>query len=177
MKPHDEPLRVLFLCTGNSARSVIAEALLNKFGQGRFVAYSAGSNPRGTVHPQTIKLLQSLGYDTSQFRSKSWLEFAKPGAPALDFIFTVCDDAAGESCPIWPGKPTTAHWGIADPAAVEGTPSEIALAFSEAYRLMSQRISIFVALPDLKLADLAMQSKLREIGRMEGATDKAGASS
>lgn len=177
MKTPDEPLRVLFLCTGNSARSVIAEALLNKLGKGRFVAYSAGSNPRGSVHPQTIKLLQSLGYDTSQFRSKSWLEFAKLGAPALDFIFTVCDDAAGESCPIWPGKPTTAHWGIADPAAVEGTPGEIALAFSEAYRLMSQRISIFVALPDLKLADLAMQSKLREIGRMEGATGKAEASS
>ncbi len=173
----DRKMNVLFLCTGNSARSILAEALLNKLGGDRFVAYSAGSQPRGQVHPQTLKLLSNLGYDTSGFRSKSWLEFAKPGAPPLDFIFTVCDDAAGESCPIWPGKPMTAHWGIADPAAVTGSPADIALAFSEAYRMMSQRISIFVSLPAARLADLSIQSKLREIGRMEGATNKAHAQS
>ncbi len=166
-------MNVLFLCTGNSARSVIAEALLNKLGNGRFMAYSAGSQPRGSVHPQTLKLLESLRYDTSGFRSKSWQEFAKSGAPPLDFVFTVCDDAAGESCPVWPGKPMTAHWGIPDPAAADGSPADIALAFSDAYRMMSQRISIFVSLPEAKLGDLSIQSKLRDIGRMEGATSKS----
>jgi arsenate reductase len=169
----DQPLRVLFLCTGNSARSMIAEAILNKLGTGRLVAYSAGSKPKGTPHPQTIALLQKLGYDTSALRSKSWLEFAQPGAPALDFIITVCDDAAGETCPIWPGKPATAHWGIPDPAAARGSSAEIALAFADTHRWLLQRISTFVALPFDKLSAMSLQQQLHSIGRMEGATDKA----
>ncbi|HEX5211247.1 MAG TPA: arsenate reductase ArsC, partial [Pseudolabrys sp.] len=128
----ERPFNVLFLCTGNSARSVIAEAILNKFGHGKFHAYSAGSQPKGRVNPQTIQLLDSLGYDTSAFRSKSWSEFAKPGAPPLDFVFTVCDNAAGETCPVWPGQPMTAHWGIPDPAEATGTEAEIAVAFKDA---------------------------------------------
>lgn len=173
----DQPLRVLFLCTGNSARSMLAEAILNKLGQNRFRAYSAGSKPKGAPHPQTIALLDKLGYDTSALRSKSWLEFAQPGAPALDFIITVCDDAAGETCPVWPGKPATAHWGIPDLAAATGNDAEIALAFAEAYRRLLQRISIFVALPFDKLSAMSLQQKLRDIGAIEGvvagATDKA----
>jgi arsenate reductase len=132
----DQPRNVLFLCTGNSARSIMAEAVLNKTGAGKFRAYSAGSQPRGEINPHTIRLLKGLGYDTSGFRSKSWNEFATPGAPAFDFIFTVCDDAAGETCPVWPGKPMTAHWGIPDPAAVTGSDAEIALAFNEAYGML-----------------------------------------
>ncbi len=165
-----EPVyNVLFLCTGNSARSVMAEAILNKSGGGKFRAYSAGSQPKGEVHPQTILLLTRLGYDTSSYRSKSWEEFARAGAPKLDFVFTVCDDAAGESCPIWPGQPMSAHWGIPDPAAASGTSAQIALAFSNAYRMLSQRIGIFAALPFEKLDQLSLQAKLREIGRLEGA--------
>src|SRR3989454_10776483 len=134
------PFNVLFLCTGNSARSIMAEAILNKLGGGKFRAYSAGSQPKGRVNPHTIQLLQSLGYDTSGFRSKSWSEFAKPGAPALDFVFTVCDNAAGEVCPVGPRQPTTAHRGGPPPARAQGSPAEIALAFKDAYRMLFQRI-------------------------------------
>jgi arsenate reductase len=169
----DRPFNVLFLCTGNSARSIIAEAILNKVGVGRFRAYSAGSHPKGRVNPRTIQLLDGLDYDTSAFRSKSWSEFAKPGAPPLDFVFTVCDNAAGETCPVWPGQPMTAHWGIPDPAEATGSTAEIALAFKDAYRMLNQRIGIFIALPLRSLDQLSLQNKLREIGRMEGATLKA----
>ena len=161
----ERPFNVLFLCTGNSARSVMAEAILNRVGAGKFRAYSAGSHPKGQVHAETIRLLESLDYDTSSFRSKSWSEFAQPGAPALDFVFTVCDDAAGESCPLWPGQPMTAHWGIPDPAAATGSAAEVALAFKQAYRLLAQRIGIFAALPFRSLDRLSLQAKLREIGR------------
>jgi arsenate reductase len=169
----DRPFNTLFLCTGNSARSIIAEAILHKVGAGRFHAYSAGSQPKGRVNPHTITLLQGLGYDTSGFRSKSWNEFAKPGAPALDFVFTVCDNAAGEACPVWPGQPMTAHWGVPDPAEAKGTPAEIALAFKDAYRMLHQRIGVFTALPIRSLDQLSLQMRLKEIGRMEGATLKA----
>lgn len=164
---------VLFLCTGNSARSIIAEAILNKLGGGKFRAYSAGSQPKGQPNPNTVALLQGLGYDTSGFRSKSWNEFARPGAPALDFVFTVCDNAAGEACPLWPGQPMTAHWGVPDPAEAKGSPAEIALAFKDAYRMLHQRIAVFTALPIWNLDQLSLQAKLKEIGRMEGATAKA----
>jgi arsenate reductase len=166
----DHILNVLFLCTGNSARSIIAEAILNKAGKGRFHAYSAGSYPKGSVNPHTLRLLQDLGYDTSGFRSKSWDEFSKPGAPVFDFVFTVCDDAAAETCPVWPGQPMTAHWGVPDPAAATGTSAEIALAFKEAYRMLNQRISVFVELPIRSLDQLTLQHRLRDIGRMAGAT-------
>ena len=168
----DPIYNVLFLCTGNSARSVIAEAILNKIGTGKFRAYSAGSQPKGQVNPNTIQLLQKLGYDTASFRSKSWSEFAQPGAPALDFVFTVCDDAAGEACPVWPGQPMTAHWGIPDPAAAVGSPAEIALAFDDAYRMLHRRIEVFAALPIKALNSLTLQGKLRDIGHMAGATAK-----
>ena len=162
----DRPFNALFLCTGNSARSIIAEAILNKLGQGKFRAYSAGSQPTGRVNPNTIQLLRGLGYDTSCFRSKSWSEFAKPGAPPLDFVFTVCDNAAGEACPVWPGQPMTAHWGVPDPAEARGSEAEIALAFKDAYRMLFQRIGIFTALPIGSLDKLSLQNKLREIGHM-----------
>ena len=166
------PFKVLFLCTGNSARSIMAEAILNKLGGGKFRAYSAGSQPKGRVNPHTVQLLASLGYDTSGFRSKSWSEFAKPGAPALDFVFTVCDNAAGETCPVWPGQPMTAHWSIPDPAEAQGSPAEVALAFKDAYRMLSQRIAVFAALPIRSLDQLSLQKRLAEIGRMQGATGK-----
>jgi arsenate reductase (thioredoxin) len=166
-----EPYNVLFLCTGNSARSIIAEAILNKAGAGTFRAYSPGSHPQGKVHPETLRLLQSLGYDTSAFRSKSWSEFADPGAPRLDFVFTVCDNAAGETCPFWPGQPMTAHWGIPDPAESTGTAAEVALAFKEAYRMLNQRIGIFTALPIKSLDQLTLQNKLREIGNVGKAVE------
>jgi protein-tyrosine-phosphatase len=169
----DRPFNVLFLCTGNSARSIMAEAILNKLGEGKFRAYSAGSQPKGRIHSQTTRLLRDLGFDTSGFRSKSWSEFATPGAPLLDFVFTVCDNAAGETCPVWPGQPMTAHWGIPDPAEAKGTPAEIALAFKDAYRMLHQRIDVFTALPLHSLDQLSLQHKLREIGRMRGATAKA----
>ena len=156
---------VLFLCTGNSARSIIAEAILNKIGRGKFRAYSAGSEPKGKVNPSTIQLLQGLGYDTSGFRSKSWGEFAKPGAPPLDFVFTVCDNAAGETCPLWPGQPMTAHWGVPDPAEATGSEAEVAMAFKDAYRMLHQRIGIFSALPIQSLDKLSLQNKLHAIGR------------
>jgi len=169
----DRPYNVLFLCTGNFARSIMAEAILNKLGAGNFRAFGAGSQPKGRVHPETLRILQSLGYNTSAFRSKSWSEFADPGAPLLDFVFTVCDNAAGEVCPIWPGQqPMTAHWGVPDPAEAKGNTAEIALAFKDTYRMLNQRIGIFVSLPLLSLDQLSLQKKLREIGRMEGATAK-----
>ena len=162
----------LFLCMGNSARSIIAEAILNKVGAGKFRAYSAGSQPKGRVNPHTVTLLQSLGYDTSGFRSKSWGEFANPGAPALDFVFTVCDNAASEACPVWPGQPMTAHWGVPDPAEARGSEAEVAMVFKDAYRMLHQRIAIFTALPIRSLDQLTLQKRLKEIGRMEGATAK-----
>jgi protein-tyrosine-phosphatase len=165
----DRCYQVLFLCTGNSARSIMAEAILNKVGAGKFRAYSAGSQPKGKVHPETLRLLQSLKYDTSGCRSKSWSEFANPGSPLLDFVFTVCDNAAGEACPVWPGQPMTAHWGIPDPADAKGNPAEVALAFKDAYRMLHQRIGVFTALPLRSLDKLSLQAKLREIGRMAGA--------
>lgn len=170
----DRTFNVLFLCTGNSARSIIAEAILNKTGGNRFRAWSAGSQPKGQVNPHTLTLLRNLGYDTSSFRSKSWDEFAKPGTPPLDFIFTVCDNAAGEACPIWPGKPMTAHWGVPDPAEATGSDAAIAQAFADTYRMLNQRIGIFTALPIASLDRMTMQNRLREIGRMQGATAKAG---
>jgi arsenate reductase len=166
----DRVFNVLFLCTGNSARSIIAEAILNQIGAGKFRAYSAGSHPKGAVNPNAIGLLQEEGYETGSLRSKSWSEFADASGPQFDFIFTVCDDAAGETCPVWPGKPVTAHWGIADPAAVRGTPVETARAFNEAYRSLLRRIEAFAALPLSSLDGLTLQAKLREIGRMNGAT-------
>jgi arsenate reductase (thioredoxin) len=169
----DRPYNVLFLCTGNSARSIIAEAILNKRGAEKFRAYSAGSQPKGSVHPETIRLLQGLGYDTSGFRSKPWTEFATPGAPPLDFVFTVCDNAAGETCPVWPGHPMTAHWGVPDPAAATGNQAEIALAFKDAYRMLNQRIGLFASLPLRSLDRLSLQKKLGEIGRVSDAMVKA----
>ncbi|HUC48491.1 MAG TPA: arsenate reductase ArsC [Xanthobacteraceae bacterium] len=164
---------VLFLCTGNSARSIIAEAIQNKVGAGKFRAFSAGSQPKGRVHPETLQLLQGLGYDTSAFRSKSWSEFAEPGTPVMDFVFTVCDNAAGEACPLWPGQPMTAHWGVPDPADARGNPAEIALAFKDAYRMLNQRIGIFAALPIRSLDKLSLQKRIQEIGRMGEAAAKA----
>ncbi len=168
----ERQFNVLFLCTGNSARSILAEAILNKLGAGKFYAFSAGSQPKGQPHPEALRLLQSLGYDTSRFRSKSWNEFTKPGAPALDFVFTVCDNAAGETCPLWPGQPMTAHWGVPDPAAATGNPAEIALAFKDAYRMLHQRIGVFAALPLGSLDRHSLQKRLREIGGGEGAASK-----
>jgi protein-tyrosine-phosphatase len=171
-----DPLyNALFLCTGNSARSILAEAILNKVGAGRFRAYSAGSQPKGQVNPETLRLLETLGFETSGFRSKSWSEFAKPSAPALDFVFTVCDNAAGETCPVWPGQPITAHWGVPDPAEATGSSAEIALAFKDAYRMLNQRIGVFAALPLRALDQISLQRKLDAIGRTAGATAKASA--
>ena len=168
----ERAFNALFLCTGNSARSIMAEAILNKLGRGKFQAYSAGSQPKGQVNPNTIQLLKGLGYDTSDYRSKSWSEFAKPGAPSLDFVFTVCDNAAGEACPFWPGQPMTAHWGVPDPAEAQGSAAEIALAFKDAYRMLHQRIGIFVALPIRSLDKLSLQTRLTEIGRVTDAVAK-----
>lgn len=156
---------VLFLCTGNSARSILAEAILNRVGQGRFRAFSAGSQPKGEVHSYALDLLRSLNHDTAFARSKSWEEFAGSGAPQMNFVFTVCDNAANESCPIWPGQPMTAHWGVPDPAAADGTEAEKRLAFADAYRMLNNRISIFTSLPMNTLDRLALQKRLDEIGR------------
>jgi arsenate reductase (thioredoxin) len=164
---------VLFLCTGNSARSIIAEAILNREGCGGFKAFSAGSHPKGKVNPRALDLLRKFNYDVSNLRSKSWAEFAKAGALDLDFVFTVCDNAAGEACPLWPGQPITAHWGIPDPAAATGSEAEIALAFRDAYRMLNRRIELFLALPMHKLDRLVLTARLKEIGRSEGATAKA----
>ena len=169
---HD-PFKVLFICTGNSARSIIAESLLNRMGKGQFIAHSAGSTPTGRVNPHALELLREMGHDTAGLRSKSWLEFAKPGAPAFDFVFTVCDNAAGEACPFWPGQPMTAHWGVPDPAEAKGSAAEIGLAFKDAYRMLHQRIAVFTSLPLRSLDQLSLLAKLKEIGGMEGATAKA----
>jgi len=169
----DKVYNVLFLCTGNSARSVLAESILSRLGRGRFRAFSAGSHPTGRVNPHAVALLKRLNYTTEGLRSKSWDEFAASGAPALDFIFTVCDNAAGEVCPIWPGQPMTAHWGIPDPAAVEGTDAEIAAAFADAYRMLERRMDIFTNLPLASLDRLVLQKQLDAIGSVEGSTSSA----
>jgi protein-tyrosine-phosphatase len=167
-----KPLKVLFLCTGNSARSIMAECLLNRLGQGRFRAYSAGSIPAGKVNPLALNLLRKTNYDVSALRSKSWEEFSGPDAPELDFVFTVCDNAANEVCPIWPGQPMTAHWGLPDPAAAEGTEAERAFAFDDCFRMLNQRISIFVNLPLQSLSKLSLQAQLDEIGKAGAAASK-----
>ena len=164
------PYEVLFLCTGNSARSILAESILAKDGAGIFRAHSAGSTPRGEVHPMALKVLASFGYPTEGFRSKSWNEFEGQDAPALDFVFTVCDNAAGETCPVWPGQPMTAHWGIEDPAAVVGTPIEVERAFVTAFKHLQRRISLFLALPHATLDRMSLTRELEAIGRTEGAT-------
>ena len=169
----DSEYNVLFLCTGNSARSVIAESILRKDGAGRFKAFSAGSHPKGAINPFALKVLDAYGYPTDGFLSKSWDEFAVPGAPQLDFVFTVCDTAAGEACPIWPGQPMTAHWGIEDPAAVEGSDVEKERAFNTAFRYLKNRISVFMSLPIRSLDTLTLNARLHEIGRLEGATSLA----
>ncbi|HEX4740838.1 MAG TPA: arsenate reductase ArsC [Caulobacteraceae bacterium] len=156
---------VLFLCTGNSARSILAEAITNDLRDGRFKAYSAGSMPKGEVHPQALKLLASKGVDVAAFRSKPWDEFAAPGAPALHFVITVCDNAAGEVCPVWPGQPINAHWGLPDPAAVEGGPTTIALAFADTYRMLTNRIRLFASLPIESLDRLAIKQRMDDIGQ------------
>ena len=166
----DRVFNVLFLCTGNSARSIIGEAVLNRLGKGRFKAFSAGSHPKGQVHPYAIDLLKSLNYPTDGFRSKSWDEFAVPGAPQLDFVFTVCDDAANETCPLWPGQPMTAHWGVPDPAAVEGLEAVKRAAFADTVRMMFNRISIFTNLPFTSIDRLSLQKRLREIGERKEIT-------
>lgn len=156
---------VLFLCTGNSARSILAEAYLNARGEGRFVAYSAGSHPAGKVNPFALELLKKHRLDTSDLRSKNWEEFARPGAPKLDFVFTVCDNAAGETCPLWPGQPVTAHWGVADPAAIQGSDEDKRKAFLKAFTELSTRINLMLALPLKKLDRQALTGKLKEIGK------------
>jgi arsenate reductase (thioredoxin) len=165
-----DPFNVLFLCTGNSARSIMAESILRKDGGERFNAYSAGSHPKGRVNPLALQTLEAFEYPVGGFRSKSWEEFAAPDAPVLDFVFTVCDDAAGEACPVWPGQPMTAHWGIEDPAAVEGTTIEKERAFNQAFRYLKNRIAVFIALPVRSLDQLTLANRLKEIGRMEGAS-------
>ena len=167
----DRIYNVLFLCTGNSARSIMAEALLEKYGAGRFRSFSAGSFPKGAVHPMALSVLDGLGFDASGFRSKSWDEFSAPGAPVFDFIFTVCDNAAGETCPIWPGHPMTAHWGIEDPAAVEGERQREA--FMTAFGFLQRRIDLFLALPLDSIEAMTLQSRLNEIGHKAGATNQS----
>lgn len=161
---------VLFLCTKNAARSIMAEAILNTHGKGRFRAFSAGTRPADAVHPLALETLRRLGHDTSSLRPRSWDEFGTPDAPHMDFVFTVCDDAAGEECPVWPGHPLTAHWGIENPARVEGTPMEQEAAFSRAFHYLKNRITVFDSLPLAMLDRLALQSSLQEIGQMEGAS-------
>src|SRR5277367_1570926 len=161
---------VLFLCTGNSARSILAESILRKDGHGHFRSFSAGSQPKGTVNPFAIRVLKRLDYPTDDLRSKGWVEFVRPDAPVMDFVFTVCDNAAGETCPIWPGQPMTAHWGIEDPAAVEGTDLEKEAAFVLAARYLENRISVFANLPLESLDKLSIAAKVREIGKMPGAS-------
>jgi protein-tyrosine-phosphatase len=169
-KPDEwKPLNVLFLCTGNSARSVMAEVILNRAGLGKFRAFSAGSHPKGRVHPYTIDLLRKLNYDVSGLRSKSWLEFSGPNASKLDFVFTVCDNAAAEVCPVWPGQPMTAHWGLPDPAEATGTEAEIRFAFADTVRMLTNRINIFVSLPLDKLDQLSLQRQLDAIGKTKDA--------
>jgi len=173
MPAADRVYNVLFLCTGNSARSVMGEALLNHVGNGRFRAFSAGSTPKGAIHPMTLKVLSEAGISTEGLRSKAWDEFAGPDAPRMDFVFTVCDNAAGETCPIWPGQPMTAHWGIEDPAAVAGPDFKQRQAFEDALRFMRNRIAAFVNLPLESIDRMALGSRLRGIGAMDGSTTKA----
>ena len=165
------PYNVLFLCTGNSARSILAESLMNTLGRGRFRGFSAGSFPKGQVHPLALELLQRMKLPSEGFRSKSWDEFAAPGAPPLDFIFTVCDNAAGEACPVWPGKPVTAHWGIADPAAVEGSDADKAFAFRKAFKELETRIKLFTELPIASLEPTTLRERLRAIGQQPTTTE------
>ena len=167
------PFNILFLCTGNSARSILAEAIMNKVGAGKFVVYSAGSMPKGEVHPKALELLTRMDYPTEGLRSKSWDEFAVPGAPELDFVITVCDNAAGEVCPIWPGQPMTAHWGIPDPAAVEGLPVEVNFAFNDAYRVLNNRLTLFASLPFESLDRMSLKRRMDEIGAKTEAPERA----
>ncbi|MBN9674018.1 arsenate reductase ArsC [Roseibium aggregatum] len=160
----EKEYNVLFLCTGNSARSIMAEAILNREGQGRFKAFSAGSHPAGAVRPEALQLLHKLNFNTDDARSKDWAEFAVPGAPEMDFVFTVCDNAAKEVCPVWPGQPMSAHWGVPDPAAVEGNESEKQVAYNDTFRMLNNRISIFVNLPMSSLDKVSLQKKLEDIG-------------
>jgi protein-tyrosine-phosphatase len=169
------PFNVLFLCTGNSARSIMAEAILNREGRGTFRAFSAGSHPKGSIHPHALALLRKLNFETSGLRSKSWNEFAGADVPRLDFVFTVCDNAANEACPYWPGQPMTAHWGVPDPAAATGTDAEIGLAFADAFRMLSSRISLLVNLPIKSLDALTLQKRLDEIGQLKDHADRPAA--
>jgi arsenate reductase len=169
----DKPLNVLFLCTGNTARSILAEGILRKIGAGRLQSFSAGSKPKGTVNPFALQVLAARGYPADGYRSKSWDELGGPGAPRMDFVITVCDSAAGESCPLWPGHPTTAHWGIEDPAAVEGTEDDKRRAFEQAFGYLSRRIEAFAALPLESLDPASLKAEMQRIGRMDGATREA----
>ena len=168
-----KPFNVLFLCTGNSARSILAEALVNHWGRGKFVGFSAGSSPKGNVHPIALELLKHMKMPTEGMRSKNWNEFAKPDAPKLDFVFTVCDNAAGEMCPIWPGQPMTAHWGVEDPAAVEGSETEKWIAFRKTFRELESRIKIFTSLPIRSLDNVKLQERLHAIGKISPADEVA----
>lgn len=168
----DRVYNVLFLCTGNSARSILGEAMLNHVGGGQFHAYSAGSTPKGEVNPLTLDVLREAGISTEGLRSKAWDEFATPEAPKMDFVFTVCDNAAGEACPVWPGQPMTAHWGIEDPAAVDGPDFKKRAAFDDALRFMRNRIAAFISLPLASIDKMALTSKLQGIGAMDGSTAK-----
>jgi protein-tyrosine-phosphatase len=170
---HSGVYNVLILCSGNSARSIMAEAILNKLGAGKFRAFSAGSQPKGQVHPEAISLLTKLGYDISNLRSKSWSEFARPDSPHMDFIFTVCDEAAGEACPVWPGHPISAHWGVPDPAANHGSHAEIGAVFADTYHYLHSRISVFVSLPFESLDKISLHDELHGIGGLDGATNRA----
>ncbi|WP_452094310.1 arsenate reductase ArsC [Dongia soli] len=161
----DQVFNVLFLCTGNSARSILAEAIMNREGQGRFKGFSAGSHPKGQVHQFALGLLKKMNHPTDGLRSKGWEEFAQPGAPEMDFVFTVCDNAANEVCPVWPGQPMSAHWGLPDPAAAIGSETEQRLAFADTYRMLRNRISIFISLPMKSLDKLSLQNRLEDIGR------------
>lgn len=166
----DRVFNVLFLCTGNTARSILAESIMRRDGAARFRAFSAGSHPKGTVNPLALKTLQSYGYPTEAFRSKGWDEFGAPDAPKMDFVFTVCDSAAGETCPIWPGHPMTAHWGVEDPAAVEGSDIQREAAFAAAFKYLRNRISVFINLPIASLDKMTLNARLRDIGKMDGST-------
>lgn len=174
-KTWDRELNVLFLCTGNSARSIMAEAILGREGMGKFRAFSAGSMPAGAVNPMTLDVLGKLNYPTHAYRSKSWKEFSGPGAPPLDFVFTVCDNAANEVCPIWPGQPMTAHWGVPDPAAVDGNDAVRYAAFYDTYRMLFNRISLFVNLPFSSLDGLSLQQRLQAIGKSRDTSDASAA--
>ncbi len=169
------PLNVLFLCIGNSARSILAERLVDRWGDGKFQGYSAGSHPKHEVHPRALAILDEAGLPTEGLRSKSWDEFAAPGAPVMDFVFTVCDDAAGETCPVWPGQPMTAHWGVLDPAAVTGSDLERTAAFRIAFRMLETRIKLFASLPFAKLEQASLRRRVQEIGRMGVITEEGSA--